>query len=120
MAISEFRSPGPIMATMAIAKSVAGNARRIVQRPQYRQVAVQMRNNLFLVPDVIARSQHIDSGLQKFFSSAQGQAQPARGILTVGDHYVNIKLFTQARQELLYCLPAGFAYYIADYQDLHI
>ena len=91
----------------------------VVGRPQQRQL-VHVGQYVFLVPDVIARRHHIDTGIQKVTSSFQRKTETAGGVLRVSSHEVYVQLGSQLGQEARQGTSPWPADYVANHQDSHV
>ena len=63
----------------------AGRALREIGRPQDARVAVDIGDELALVPDVVAGRQDIDAAIVEFAAEALGQSEAAGRVLGVDD-----------------------------------
>ena len=88
---------------------------RVVGRPQQspcRTVRVAIRHlevidDLALVPNVIAGSEHVDAEVEEFFGDLTGDAEAGRGVLSVGDDQINRMSSNQRSQFFLNDIPPG-------------
>jgi len=90
-------------------KTTSGCPRRIVQRAKDRQRAVEMGDDFLLCPDVVAGSDDINPGGDKFLSRFRGNAGSVSGVFAVTNNEVKQVIDAQAWQELLDGFPAGLA-----------
>ena len=92
----------------------AGRAGRVVVRPEQPGLLGEIGNNRLLVPDMIARSEQIDFGIQDFFGNLRGHAETGGGIFHVGDAQIDVLLLNDGVDLFFENFPAGFAKDIAD------
>src|SRR6266436_839965 len=69
-----------------------GRALREIGGPQDTGIAIDVRNDLALIPDVIARRQDVDATIVELAAKAFGQAETARRVLCVYHHKVDVEL----------------------------
>ena len=89
--------------------ATTGIRRRVIQRAENGQFAVEVGNDLLVCPDMIARGDHIDPGIKELACCTEGQPYPPGSILAIAHHKVNLVFITQVREDLLHRLPAGLA-----------
>ena len=61
----------------------------IVGRANQWQAFIHMGDNFALVPNVVARGQHVNAAIQQFVGRLQGNSKSAGGIFAVGDHHID-------------------------------
>jgi len=99
--------------------SGARGSLRKVRRAQNPRIAVDIGDDLPLVPYVIAGGQHVDLGIVKFAAQAFGQATACRRVLRIDDDQIDRKLAAQKRHVLLDGLAARPPYHVPTKQDVH-
>ncbi len=97
----------------------AGGSLREVRRAQDPRIAVEIGDDLPLVPDVVAGGQDIDFGIVKFAAQAFGQAAARGRVLGIDDDQVDRKLTAQDRHVLFDRLTAGPSDDVSTKQDVH-
>src|SRR5437879_3919063 len=80
-----------------------------VRRAQEQVLLRDVLDDLLLVPDVVARGQHVGAGLEDLARDQRGDAEAARGVLDVDDGEVDRVLLAEPRQELRDRLAPGLA-----------
>ena len=90
--------------------------RAVVERPQDPVVGLQVRVDLALVPDVVARGDHVDAGAEDRVGRGRRQAHPAGDVLAVRGDEVDPALLAQPRQHLLDGHATRLADHVADHQ----
>ena len=65
--------------------SVAGGFRRVISRPEQGSGIVDIVNHVLLFPDMVARSQDIESAGQEFVGDFGGDAGAAGRVLGIGN-----------------------------------
>src|SRR2546421_274807 len=84
----------------AVGQNPGIRGRDVGMGPEYEAgPAVQAGQHLPLVPDVVARGQHVDSQAEEVVGDPGGQAEAAGRVLPVGHHQVQAILLAELRQE---------------------
>ena len=94
-------------------------ALREIRRTQQARVAVDIGDELPLVPDVVAGGQDVDAAIVEFAAEALGQAESAGRVLRVDDDEVEREFVAQRRHVLLDGVAARAADHVAAKQDVH-
>ena len=81
--------------------AVARVSRRIVCRPQYSRLLVEVRQNLFLVPDVVAGRQDVHAPIEELVGHLWRYAITRRRVLAIQNREIDGVLLLQFLQELL-------------------
>ncbi len=97
----------------------AGRARREIRRPQHARVALDIGDQLALVPDVIAGRQHVDAAIVEFAAQPLGQSRPMGRVLGVDDDEIERQIAAQLRDVLLDHLAPRPSHHVAAKQDVH-
>ena len=92
---------------------------REVRRTQEAGVAVDIRDELPLIPDVVPGGQDIDAAIVEFAAEALGKPEPAGRVFRVDHDEVDRQFVAQPRHVLLDGVPARAADHIAAKQDVH-
>jgi len=87
--------------------------------PQETGVAADIGDDLTLIPDVIAGRQDVDPTIVELAAKAFGQAEPARRVLSVYHHEVDVELPPQAGYTLSDGITAGSPYHVTAKQNFH-
>ena len=78
----------------------AGRGRRKIRRAQDARVAVDIGDQLALVPDMVAGGQDIDAAIVELAADPLGQAKAARRVLGVDDDEIEREIAAQFRDVL--------------------
>src|SRR5437660_1924208 len=97
----------------------ARRAGREVGRTQEQVLLRDVLHDLLLVPDVVARGQHVGALLEHLLGHRPRHAEAAGGVLAVHHAEVDRVLLAQARQVLRQRGAPGLAEDVADHQDVH-
>src|SRR5262249_47134039 len=99
----------------------AGTRRRLweVRGTQYAGIAVDIGDDLPLVPDVVAGGQDVDAGVVQLTAKASRKPKPAGRVLRVDDNKVERDLLPQDRYMLLDGVAARTADHIPAKQNDH-
>ena len=97
----------------------AGGSFWEVRRTEDPRIAVEIGDDLPLVPDVIAGGQDIHFGIVKFAAEAFGQAAAGGRVLGIDDNQVEGELTAQRRHVLFDGLTAGPSNDVSTKQDVH-
>ena len=97
----------------------SGRARRVVDRAQQPRVAVDVADDLALVPDMVAGGDDVDAGRVELCADFVGQAEAVRGVLGVDDDEVERKVAAQRGQVFEYDVAARPADDIAADKNVH-
>ena len=82
--------------------------------------AVQQRDKILLVPDVVAVCKYVDAGRKKLFHDLLGEAEPAGAVFPVGDNEVKTAVFFAKFGDLRGGrLTAGTSHDVADKKYAH-
>jgi hypothetical protein len=76
-----------------------------------------VRDNLFLVPDVVAGGQNVHSAIQQFLGSFQGNAKATGGIFAIGDYQVYAEFLTEFWNQATYRPAAWLADNVSNHQN---
>ena len=85
----------------------------IVRWPKKPFVAVHLRNNVGLVPGMIAAGDDIDTGAEKFVAGLFGHAKAVRRVFAIGNDEIQPKAIAQSRHVRGDRFPPGPAHHIA-------
>src|SRR5260370_35602413 len=96
-----------------------GRAFREVGGTQDAGIAVDVGDQLALVPDMVPGGQDIDAAIIELAAKALCQATAARRIFGVDDNEVDGELTAQGREALLDRIPPGAPDHVAAEQDIH-
>ena len=108
---------GPALTVMKPDPGVPG---REVRRTQEEILLADVRDDLFLVPDVIAGGQHVDPALREHRAGdLGGDAEAPGGVLDVHDRDVDRVALAEAGQELGEGRAPGVAEDVAHHHDVH-
>ncbi len=99
------------------APSLAGGAWRVVGRPQHTVEVGQLAEELLLGEDVVAGRDHVRPIPAQLAHQLCGQAEPARGVLTVDDRQMWPVLFLDHGQDRLDRLAARLPDHVGHEQD---
>jgi hypothetical protein len=105
------RAPDPGAAARSPGGEVGG-----AKKPRLPRNVVE---DLFLVPDVVARRHHVDAVAQDSVGDVSGHAEAGGGVFDVGNHQVDAVLGDQRRDRALGDLAPRLAEDVADEEDLH-
>src|SRR3989304_720119 len=94
-------------------------ALRVVQGAQQGRLAVQVGVYLAVVPDVVARRDDLDAGLEHLVGGAGRQPLAAGGVLAVGDDEVNAVAAPDAGQSTGQGPASHLPHHIADPKYVH-
>src|SRR5205807_8626276 len=97
----------------------AGGSLRKVRRAEDARIAVEIGDDLPLVPDVVASGQDIDFGIVKFAAQTFGQAASRSRVLGIDDDQIDRKLTAQGRHVLFNGLTARPSDDVPTKQDVH-
>ena len=89
----------------------------VVERPQHPFARLEERVDLALVPDVVARRDDVNAGLEQRLGGRRREPHPAGDVLAVGGDEVDPPLVADPRQRLLDRDPPGLPDDVADHQD---
>src|SRR5206468_6946168 len=90
-----------------------------IRGPQETRVAVDVRDDLTLIPDMIPGRQDVDPAIVELAAKPFGQAEPARGVFRIDHHEVEGEFAPEARHVLSDGIPARTADHVAAKQDVH-
>lgn len=93
--------------------------RGIIGRPQDPRIFGKVRHDLFLIPDVIAGGEDIDTPIEKFIRNSRCHAKPGRGILAVEDRQIHCVIFLQVFQLVMDNGAAGLSDRVSDKKNFH-
>ena len=68
---------------------------------------------------VVAQGYRVDSGVKQLAGGSLGDADPARGVLAVGDHEVGAMPVTEAGQQRGEGAPPGPPYHVPNEEEPH-
>ena len=94
-------------------------AGRIVQRAQHAMVAVDLGDQVALIPDMVAGGDAVGAGLVELGGDLRGDAESAGGVLAIDDDKIGVQPAAQHREMLQRGPPAAAADHIAQEQDTH-
>ncbi len=98
----------------------AGTRRSLgkVRGAQQTGVALDVLDQLALVPDVVAGREDVGAGIVQLAGQPLGQAETMRRVLRIDDHKIGGEVAPQRRQVGLDRLPPGPPDHIAEQKDV--
>ena len=87
----------------------ARRAGREIRRAQQPRLALDIGDDLALVPGMVAGGQHIGAGIVKLAANLLGQAETVRRVLGVDDRDIDLEVAAQPRQMRLHRVAARAA-----------
>src|SRR5262249_15995834 len=92
---------------------------RIVCRPQDSGIAAEVGHDLVLVPDVIARSEHIDSPIEEFIGNLRSHAETGGGVLAIQYRQIRCELIPKLFEVMVHDGSARLSDGVADEENFH-
>ena len=92
---------------------------RIVRRPQNSGILIEVGHDFFLVPDVIARRQDVDTPIEKFVRNLRRYTKAGCGVLTIQDAEIDLIILLQVFQVLMNDGSTGLPDRITDKKYFH-
>src|SRR5215475_4279190 len=101
------------MVTPPLAPASSRRTFRIVRRPKQIGLFIEKGEDLLLLPDVIARCQHVDTSREELSSALDVNPHPAGRVLGIRNGKVNPLFPDQGRHELPHSPPRRATHNIA-------
>ena len=97
--------------------AAARSSFRIVERPQEPRLEIEKREDVLLIPDMVAGGDHGNARPEKIDGNLAGDPAAGSGVLSVRHNEIECILFLQFRQSLDDSMAAGLAHDVAQEKD---
>src|SRR5438552_7532553 len=93
--------------------------RRIVHGSQQGSIALEIRDDLGLVPNVVAGRDDVDTAVENLLRGLDGDASSRGGVLAIRDDDVEPQFVSQSGYQRFDRMPARLPHDVADKQHTH-